>query len=119
MGILSRFRDNKLIDMVNSTNDNSNNYRKKAIMSTPSNNGWYKCHKCGKSFRVSKMDADHVWPKSKGGSNSVNNMQLLCAFCNRSKQASLDETDRDLRRRKKELREIKKLQKDFIRKSSR
>ena len=41
-----------------------------------------KCTKCGSSEDI---ELDHIIPLAKGGSNNKNNIQLLCAPCNRSK----------------------------------
>ena len=35
------------------------------------------------SFKV--MEVDHILPRSRGGTDHVENLQLLCAHCNRSK----------------------------------
>ena len=48
----------------------------------------FACLKCGKSPAISP---DHVIPLSKGGANAVENLQLLCENCNKSKGD--DETD--------------------------
>lgn len=63
-----------------------------------SENGWYKCIKCGKSFRKGDMDIDHIIPKKYGGSDLEINLQCICKHCNRSKQASLRDTPNDLLR---------------------
>lgn len=60
------------------------------------NNGWYKCVKCGRSYRKGDMDIDHIIPKKYGGSDSEYNLQCICKHCNRSKQASLNSTPKDL-----------------------
>ena len=55
-----------------------------------------RCQKCGieclhRTARVPRWDAwqrgemDHVVPKSKGGTNDVDNLRLLCRRCNRRK----------------------------------
>ncbi len=45
-----------------------------------------RCVQCG---REEDLEYDHVIPVSKGGSNTENNIQLLCATCNRAKGANL------------------------------
>ena len=43
------------------------------------------CPKCGKSFALEAMQADHIMPWSKGGRTVAENCQMLCAECNRRK----------------------------------
>ncbi len=64
------------------------NYRATYFNKNKSNYGWYKCQHCGKSFRKSEVDIDHIIPKSKGGSDKEFNLQILCIHCNRSKKDS-------------------------------
>ena len=45
------------------------------------------CAKCGS--RVN-LEYDHIVPVSKGGSNTVRNVELLCESCNRSKSDSIE-----------------------------
>lgn len=59
---------------------------------------WYRCAHCGKwcgrsggdNIRLNSselMEVDHIIPWSKGGSDSLYNLQPLCRPCNRSKSA--------------------------------
>ena len=43
------------------------------------------CLKCGKTFTIEQMQADHITPWSRGGKTIAENCQMLCADCNRRK----------------------------------
>jgi hypothetical protein len=45
-----------------------------------------RCVQCGETF---ELQFDHVIPVALGGATTVENLQLLCARCNRAKGASL------------------------------
>ena len=67
------------------------NYRKTYKLNNPAKaGGWYECAYCGKKIRFSQADIDHIWPKSKGGSNSCFNLIGSCQSCNRSKGNKID-----------------------------
>lgn len=47
-----------------------------------------RCARCGKTgFTYEEMQADHITPWSKGGHTTIDNLQMLCADCNRRKSA--------------------------------
>ena len=43
------------------------------------------CLGCDTHFPFRVMDVDHILPRSKGGTDHADNLQLLCSGCNRSK----------------------------------
>ena len=43
------------------------------------------CNGCKEHFEYRHLEIDHVIPKSKGGSDVISNLQLLCGSCNRIK----------------------------------
>jgi 5-methylcytosine-specific restriction endonuclease McrA len=45
-----------------------------------------RCRQCGSTVQ---LHFDHVIPISRGGANTVANIQLLCGACNRAKGAKL------------------------------
>jgi hypothetical protein len=45
------------------------------------------CVKCGETFAIDEMEADHITPWHEGGKTNAANCQMLCVFDNRSKGA--------------------------------
>ena len=43
------------------------------------------CQGCRGHFEYRNLEVDHVIPKSKGGGDNIDNLQLLCGHCNRMK----------------------------------
>ena len=43
------------------------------------------CAGCDTHFPFKVMEVDHILPKSRGGTDHLENLQLLCSHCNRSK----------------------------------
>ena len=43
------------------------------------------CAKCGKHFQLEEMEADHIDPWHEGGKTVIENCQMLCKHCNRTK----------------------------------
>ena len=51
-----------------------------------------KCVLCGAGPETVQLQVDHITPRSRGGSNDLTNLQVLCATCNRGK-SNRDDTD--------------------------
>ena len=50
------------------------------------------CQLCGNTKDADRLEVDHIVPRSKGGTNDLSNLQVLCAPCNRGK-SNRDDTD--------------------------
>lgn len=96
--------EREIVEMYHDVYEDSRDYRRKAFDNTDSNHGWYTCPKCGRKFRKSEMDVDHIIPQSRGGTDSRYNLQVLCSHCNRFKGADMSDSRADLRKRERELR---------------
>ena len=46
-----------------------------------------RCAGCGWAFYPSEMHVDHIFPRSRGGGDGIENLQMICRRCNRSKGA--------------------------------
>ena len=55
-----------------------------------------RCSLCGVTSKEAMLDIDHIIPRSKGGKTVYENLQVLCAKCNRSKSNKDDYDFRDL-----------------------
>ena len=43
------------------------------------------CAGCETHFPFKVMEVDHILPQSRGGGDHIDNLQLLCTHCNKSK----------------------------------
>jgi hypothetical protein len=50
-----------------------------------------RCQLCGAGPESSPLQVDHIVPRSQGGTNEIENLQVLCAVCNRGKSNRDDE----------------------------
>ena len=58
----------------------------KVFAASKNRQGEYACQKCGKAFKTRRgLHLDHIVPMAKGGKTKVENLQVLCASCNRRK----------------------------------
>ena len=44
-----------------------------------------RCANCADQLRKRLLEIDHIIPRSKGGPDTDDNLQLLCGWCNRTK----------------------------------
>ena len=49
-----------------------------------------KCELCGVAAKDAVLHVDHIQPRSKGGTNSIANLQCLCEQCNLGKSNRAD-----------------------------
>ena len=50
----------------------------------------YRCRHCGKKQEMNDLEIDHIFPISKGGKSTYDNIQTLCRRCNKLKGNSID-----------------------------
>ncbi len=50
-----------------------------------------RCNGCGTTFPFRNLTIDHVVPRSRGGGNHIDNLQLLCGACNSTKGTGTQE----------------------------
>jgi hypothetical protein len=50
-----------------------------------------RCVRCGDGPPAAELHVDHIYPWSKGGTNDLSNLQLLCQRCNLSKGAKVED----------------------------
>jgi len=53
--------------------------------SKPNAQGQYQCAKCKQHYTPEQLEVDHIKAWTLGGRTDLNNAQLLCRFCNKSK----------------------------------
>jgi hypothetical protein len=46
------------------------------------------CNICNDSFDIDEMEGDHIIPWSRGGKTNIDNLQMLCIECNRTKSSN-------------------------------
>lgn len=49
-----------------------------------------KCANCGIDIKLEEATLDHIIPRSKGGGNSLKNLEVLCQPCNYEKRDLVD-----------------------------
>ncbi|MBC8485859.1 MAG: HNH endonuclease [Candidatus Cloacimonetes bacterium] len=81
----------KPIILISNYNINNSSQDRHHIPSSVKHEVWNrdggKCVKCGS---CKDLEYDHIIPVSKGGSNTVRNIQLLCEKCNRKKATNIE-----------------------------
>jgi 5-methylcytosine-specific restriction endonuclease McrA len=66
-------------------NPNQKRAKKAQLISDYGSRCWW----CGHCLSEKKLTLDHLKPKSRGGSNSLENLRLACFPCNNSRGNSL------------------------------
>ena len=63
----------------------------------------YRCRKCGSNY---ELEIDHIFPISKGGKSTYDNLQTLCHDCNSKKSNIIEAGVANPRTRQKQTKEI-------------
>jgi 5-methylcytosine-specific restriction endonuclease McrA len=53
-----------------------------------------RCYWCHESFPANQLTLDHLKPRSRGGSNKLENLRLACFPCNNRRSDSLERPGR-------------------------
>ncbi|MEA5467916.1 HNH endonuclease [Spirulina sp. 06S082] len=69
--------------------------RKKQLLAKYGNKCWW----CCESFDEKDLTLDHLLPKSKGGSDCLENLRLACLECNQERGNSLFPPSRCVKRK--------------------
>lgn len=61
----------------------------------------FQCEYCQTAEILSgmKCEVDHITPKSRGGSDALDNLCAACAFCNSRKHGKVDDIDPEIQQR--------------------
>lgn len=101
-------------DYGTSYSNQQKNFRKAVLEKYETEDGYYICAHCGRKFKASGVQADHLIPRSLGGSFSIINGQILCNFCNHSKNDDISDADEDFERIQKQDQQAKEDDKEFL-----
>ncbi len=75
----------KLVSIIYEVKPSSNRYIRKAVKQAVTIRDKHRCVKCG---AAENLHIDHVIALSRGGSNDIDNLQVLCRDCNLRKGVS-------------------------------
>jgi 5-methylcytosine-specific restriction endonuclease McrA len=53
-----------------------------------------RCYLCHETFLANQLTLDHLKPRSRGGSNKLENLRLACFPCNNRRSNRLEKTNR-------------------------
>ena len=63
-----------------------------------------RCNLCKGKYDIKDLEVDHITPRSRGGSDDLENLQLLCGNCNRTKGTGTNEQAAERLRKKRHQR---------------